>query len=65
MTVAIGYRNDLGSSPTYTSEATANSRTGFSNFRIDAKYMRIRSTITGNFEKATGLEFSAKPSGSV
>lgn len=63
VTVAIGYRDDLSASQTYTSEASANSRTGFANFRVDSKYARIRTTITGTFEKATGLEFNAVPSG--
>lgn len=64
-TVAIGYRNDLGSTPTYTSEATQNSRTGFANTRVDAKYMRFRTTITGNFKKTTGIEVNPIPSGAA
>jgi hypothetical protein len=53
----------LNGLPSYSTEATANSRTGFANMRSDAKYHRIRETITGNFKKATGLEFNANPSG--
>lgn len=65
VTVAIGYRDSLSANPSYTSETTPNSRTGFANVRVDAKYARARETITGNFEKATGLEFNATPSGSA
>lgn len=63
ITVAIGYRDSLDTAPSYSSESTANSATGFANMRIDAKYLRIRETITGNFEKAPGLVFNARPSG--
>ncbi len=63
VTVAIGYRDSLATTPSYTSETSANSRTGFANFRVDAKYARIRTTVTGNFDKATGVEFNAVPSG--
>ncbi len=63
MTVRVGYRDSLGASPTYTAATSANSRTGIANFRVDAKYLRLETTITGNFEKATGVEFDAEPSG--
>lgn len=61
VTVAIGYRDSLDTAPSYSSESTVNSSTGFANMRIDAKYLRIRETITGNFEKATGLVLNMKP----
>lgn len=63
VTISVGYREILNGLPSYSTEATANSRTGFANMRSDAKYHRIRETITGNFKKATGLEFNANPSG--
>lgn len=65
ITVAIGYRDSLGTTPSYTSEFTPHTRTGFANPRADAKYLRIRETVTGNFKKATGCEIDPKPSGSA
>jgi hypothetical protein len=61
--VRIGYRDDLGTAPSYTSTAAPFARTGVANFRIDAKYMRIETNITGNFEKASGVEFDPKDAG--
>jgi hypothetical protein len=59
----IGTRDDLGTAPSYTSTTGAFARTGFANFRSDAKYHRIELNITGTFEKVTGLEVNARPSG--
>jgi hypothetical protein len=63
MTVRVGYRDSLGTAPTYTSALTPYTRTGVANMRVDAKYLRLETTITGNFEKATGVEFDAEPAG--
>jgi hypothetical protein len=63
MVCRVGYRDSLGSTPTYTSTATPHTRTGVANFRVDAKYLRLETQITGNFEKATGVEFDAEPAG--
>lgn len=63
MVCRIGYRDSLGTSPTYTATTTPNTRTGVANFRVDAKYLRLETQITGNFEKATGVEFDAEPAG--
>lgn len=63
ITVAIGTRNDRTSAVSYTSETTANSRTGFANFRQEARYHRARLTIAGTFNAAQGLEYQSDPSG--
>jgi hypothetical protein len=63
VTAALGSRNDQSSSVSYTSEITANSRSGFCNFRSDARYHRARLTIAGTFNAAQGLEYEAVPSG--
>jgi hypothetical protein len=63
VTISVGYRDTLSGNANYTTEASANSRTGFVNMRVDAKYIRIVETITGNFNKATGLDFNASMSG--
>ncbi len=62
MTVRVGYRNDFGSVASYTSATTANSATGFANFRVDAKYIRAEVSITGPFTKAVGFVASIEPS---
>lgn len=65
VTVAIGTRNDQITTPSFTSEVTANSRSGFCDFRSEARYHRARVTITGTFNAAQGLEFQVEPSGPV
>lgn len=63
VTVALGTRNDRSSAVTYTSEITANARSGMANFRSEARYHRARLTIVGTFNAAQGLEYQAAPSG--
>jgi hypothetical protein len=64
ITVRVGYRDDLGTAPSYTSATTPHSRTKVANVRVDAKYMRLETQIVGEFEKVTGIQFNASPSGS-
>lgn len=64
-TVALGARDALDAAVTYTSESTPHARTGFAGFRSDARYHRARTTITGAFEKAMGIEFQQVPSGAA
>jgi hypothetical protein len=65
--VRIGVRNDLGTTPSYTTTANAHSRTGYANFRnagvTDGKYHRAEVTIAGEFKKATGFDADVLPSG--
>lgn len=63
ITVAMGTRNDRSSAVSYTGEITANARSGFANFRSEARYHRARLTIAGTFNAAQGLEYEAVPSG--
>lgn len=55
VTVRVGYRNDQATTPTYTATTTPTTRTGYADFRVDAKYHRAEITINGTFKKATGL----------
>lgn len=64
ITVRIGSRNDLTTTPSYSATASPSSRTGFVDCRVDAKYHRAEVQIVGNFARATGLEFKAVESGS-
>lgn len=62
--VRIGYRDDLGTSPTYTATTAATTSTGFADFRVDAKYTRAEVNIVGNFDKVSGFVANAGPSSS-
>jgi hypothetical protein len=63
VTIAIGARDDLASSVTYTSETAPHSRTGFADFRSVAKYHRARLTATGTFNAAQGVDAIFKTAG--
>lgn len=63
ITVRVGSRNDLGTTPSYTATTTPNTRTGFADFRVDAKYHRAEVQMVGNFDKATGIIVKAFASG--
>jgi len=65
MVCSVGYRNDLQSSSTFATDTTQNSRSGFADFRIEARYQRARVKVTGTFTNAQGLEFNAVPGGGV
>jgi hypothetical protein len=63
ITVALGTRNSLSDSVTYTAETTPTSRTGFADFRNESRYARYRVTLTGSFDAAIGAELQATPGG--
>lgn len=63
VTVALGTRNHLGDSATFGTATTANSRTGFADFRSEARYHRVKLTISGTFNAAQGIEVRAAPTG--
>jgi hypothetical protein len=55
VTVADGTRNDDGDTYSFTSAKAPNAR-GVVNFRTPARYHRIRTTITGGFTSASGVD---------
>lgn len=63
ITVALGTRNNRTDAVSYTAETTANSRSGFCDFRSEARYHRARVTVTGTFNAAQGIEVDAVFSG--
>lgn len=65
ITVQVGSRDDQATTVSYSSTTTPTSRTGFADFRIDARYHRARVYIAGNFDKAMGLEIDATPTGGM
>lgn len=62
-TIALGARNGQESAVSYTSEVTATAATGYSDFRSSARFHRVRTTITGTFNAAQGLEVIFQPEG--
>lgn len=62
-TVKVGYRSDQSSTPTYTSAVTANSRSGYADFRVSSRYSRASVTVTGTFNSMQGVEFKFTPEG--
>jgi hypothetical protein len=64
-TVALGSRNDQSTAASFTSAVTANSRSGFSDFRSSARYHRARLIVTSTFNSAQGLQILASPDGAV
>lgn len=65
ISVQVGSRDDQATSVSYSSTTAPTSRTGFADFRSDARYHRARVYITGNFDKAQGLEIDATPTGGM
>jgi hypothetical protein len=63
--VQVGSRDDQSTAVSYSSTTTPTSRTGFADFRSDARYHRARVYIAGNFDKALGLEIDATPTGGM
>jgi hypothetical protein len=63
VTVAVGTRNNRTDAVSFTAETTANSRTGFCDFRSEARYHRARVTVAGTFNAAQGIEIDAVWSG--
>jgi hypothetical protein len=63
VTVAMRTRDTQSAALTTTAEITANARSGFSNFRAEARYHRARLTIAGTFNAAQGVEYQASAAG--
>jgi hypothetical protein len=69
VTVAIGTRETQDDAVTYTSETTPTARTGFADFRSEARYVRARTTINQasgqEFGRAIGGEYQIVPGGAT
>jgi hypothetical protein len=67
MTTSVYYRNDLASAATNTSNTTCTAATGFSDFRLEARYIAAQVFLAGNsgnaIGKIRGVEIKAQPSG--
>lgn len=65
LTVALGTRNSLQSSVSYSTPVAPTASTGFHDFLIEARYARARINIEGSFENAPGLLYQAVPAGAA
>jgi len=65
LTCAVGTRTDQNASVTYTSDTTVNSRSGFSDVRVESRYARGRVKVSGTFTQAQGAQFLSHPTGQV
>lgn len=65
VTVALGTRDSFSDSVTYTSDIALTSRTGVADFRKDARYVRARVNVTGDFPAAQGIHFQAQEAGAA
>lgn len=63
ITVALGKRNVLDESVTYTSAVSRTSTTGYCDFDDEARYNRARMEIVGAFTQAIGVHFQAQAAG--
>ena len=63
LSVQVGTRKTQAASVTWSSAASVQADTGFAYFRENAFYHRVRTTITGGFTDAQGMELVARKSG--
>lgn len=61
--ISMGTRNTLQDAVSNSASITANSRSGFANFRSAARYHRITLFIAGTFNAAQGVEYQANAAG--
>jgi hypothetical protein len=63
--VDIGHRNSLSTTVSFSTTYSLNSRTNMANMRIENRYLRVRTTITGGFNTAMGADIEFSPAGKV
>lgn len=65
ITVALGTRNNYSEDVTYTPDMSLTSRTGFADFRKEARLTRARIKVTGDFPAAQGIFYQARAMGAI
>jgi hypothetical protein len=65
ISAAVGSRASVSGAVSFTTEASANARTGFANFRSESRFHRMRLTIAGTFNAVHGVQYQAEASGYV
>lgn len=63
--VQVGSRDDQSAAVSYSTTTTPTTRTGFADFRADNRFHRARVFITGDFQKAQGVEVDAIATGAT
>lgn len=63
VTIAMRTRDTQSAALTTSAEVTANARSGFANFRGEARFHRARLTIAGTFNAVQGIQYQAEASG--
>ncbi len=61
--VSLGYRSSFGTAVTYTSAVAPTSRTGFADFRVEARYFSARITYPYTLNGALGFELQQTAGG--
>lgn len=59
ITVALGTRDSLNASTSYSVARSLNARSGIADIRANARYLRARVVINGDFDHASGVEAGA------
>jgi hypothetical protein len=65
VTIALGIRNSYADDIEYTADMSLTARTGFADFRKEARLMRTRVKITGDFPAAQGVFYQARAMGAA
>lgn len=65
VTVALGTRNNFADSVTYTADVPLTTRTGFADFRSEARLVRCRLKVTGDFPAAQGVFYQSQAMGAA
>ncbi len=65
VTVSLGTRNSFADAVTYGPDVPLTARTGFADFRTEARYVRARVKVTGDFPAAQGNFYQAQAGGAA
>lgn len=64
-TVRVGVQDQLGTTPSWSTSTSLNTRTHMANFRSEGRWVRTEVSITGGFESAWGADVDFTPQGRV
>jgi len=64
-TVRVGSQNKIGTTVSYSTSTSLNSRTRFADMRKEGRYLRAEVTITGDFTTFMGADVEFEPQGRV
>ena len=64
-TVRVGAQDKIGTTPSYSTSTSLNSRTQFADIRREGRYLRAEVTITGDFTTFIGADVEFEAQGKV